>query len=160
MTDTSPPRRPVQLRGRAFKSLVLAPETPLPDWFADLDEALQRSPTLFDGRAIILDLGALRPDHDALQALRPLIAFRSAWWGECSDTDPAAVADGLATRGHAIERVPNVGGGMGGIAFHAAGPQQGDMEGAACWRADGTAIGLGGGFARAGVRFLPEVRKA
>lgn len=28
--------------------------------------------------------------HDALQALRPLIAFRSAWWGECSDTDPAA----------------------------------------------------------------------
>lgn len=24
--------------------------------------------------------------HDALLALRPLVAFRSAWWGECSDS--------------------------------------------------------------------------
>ena len=68
---------------------------------------------------------------------------------------PDGVADGLAARGHAIERVPNVGGGMGGIQFHA----NGDMEGAACWRADGTPIGVGGGFARAGVRFLPEARR-
>ena len=69
---------------------------------------------------------------------------------------PDAVATGLAARGHAIERVPNVGGGMGGIAFH----PNGDMEGAACWRADGTPIGVGGGLARAGVRFLPEARRA
>jgi gamma-glutamyltranspeptidase / glutathione hydrolase len=68
---------------------------------------------------------------------------------------PDAVAAGLAARGHAIERVPNVGGGMGGIHFH----PNGDMEGAACWRADGTPIGVGGGFARAGVRFLPEARR-
>jgi gamma-glutamyltranspeptidase/glutathione hydrolase len=44
---------------------------------------------------------------------------------------------------------------MGGIAF---GPD-GDMQGAACWRADGTPIGVGGGFARAGVRFLPEAKR-
>ena len=31
---------------------------------------------------------------------------------------------------------------------------------AACWRADGTPIGTGGGLAREGVRFLPETRKA
>jgi len=31
---------------------------------------------------------------------------------------------------------------------------------AACWRAYGTPIGLGGGLARKGVRFLPETRKA
>ena len=68
----------------------------------------------------------------------------------------AALADGLRSRGHVIERVPNVGGGMGGIRFHG----NGDLEGAACWRADGTPIGVGGGFARAGVRFLPEVRRA
>jgi gamma-glutamyltranspeptidase/glutathione hydrolase len=30
------------------------------------------------------------------------------------------------------------------------------MEGAACWRADGVAIGLGGGLARAGTRFWPD----
>ena len=31
--------------------------------------------------------------------------------------------------------------------------------GAACWRADGTAIGLGGGLAREGVRFWPDLRR-
>ena len=69
MTDSKPPRRPVQLRGRAFKSLVLAPDSPLPDWFADLDEALKRSPTLFDGRALILDVAALQPAASDLDGL-------------------------------------------------------------------------------------------
>ena len=44
---------------------------------------------------------------------------------------------------------------MNAIAFHA----DGSMEGAACWRADGTPIGVSGGMAREGVRFLPETRK-
>ena len=61
--------RALAFRGRAFKAMALKPEPPLADWLADLDAALKRSPTLFDGRAIILDLGALRPDHEALQAL-------------------------------------------------------------------------------------------
>jgi gamma-glutamyltranspeptidase/glutathione hydrolase len=39
---------------------------------------------------------------------------------------------------------------MNGIQFHA----DGSMTGAACWRADGAAAGLGGGLARAGVRFV------
>ena len=34
----------------------------------------------------------------------------------------------------------------------------GRLEGAACWRADGTPIGVSGGMAREGVRFLPESR--
>ncbi len=68
---------------------------------------------------------------------------------------PDTLADALQQRGHAIERVPNVGGGLCAIRFD----HNGDMEGAACWRADGTAIGLGGGLARGGVRFLPEARR-
>ena len=68
---------------------------------------------------------------------------------------PDAVADALRARGHPVLRVANVGGGMGAIRFHA----NGDLEGAACWRADGTPIGVGGGQARSGVRFLPELRR-
>ena len=30
--------------------------------------------------------------HDALLALRPLVPFRSAWWGECSDRGPHSAA--------------------------------------------------------------------
>jgi gamma-glutamyltranspeptidase/glutathione hydrolase len=32
----------------------------------------------------------------------------------------------------------------------------GTLEGAACWRADGTPIGVGGGLARPGIRFRPD----
>ena len=35
----------------------------------------------------------------------------------------------------------------------------GMLEGAACWRADGTPIGVGGGPARPGVRFRPEATR-
>jgi gamma-glutamyltranspeptidase / glutathione hydrolase len=65
------------------------------------------------------------------------------------------LATDLSSRGHDIDRVSNVGGGMCGIRFH----EDGQMEGAACWRADGTAIGIGGGLAREGVRFLPEGKR-
>jgi gamma-glutamyltranspeptidase/glutathione hydrolase len=51
--------------------------------------------------------------------------------------------------------VGNVAGGMSAIQFH----PDGVMEGAACWRADGTPIGIGGGMARAGVRFRPEATR-
>jgi gamma-glutamyltranspeptidase / glutathione hydrolase len=59
---------------------------------------------------------------------------------------------GLRALGHAPLMLPHVAGGMCAIGF---GPD-GMLEGAACWRADGTAIGLGGGLARAGVRFWPD----
>lgn len=62
----------------------------------------------------------------------------------------------LQSRGHHTAKVPTVAGGMNGIAFH----EDGLMEGAACWRADGVPIGLGGGYARKGVRFTLEPRRA
>ncbi|NMJ40583.1 gamma-glutamyltransferase [Roseomonas sp. JC162] len=75
--------------------------------------------------------------------------------GEAVEIEPAvpeAVRADLAARGHQLQRMPHIGGGMCAIAFHG----DGVMEGAACWRADGTAIGVGGGLARAGARFWPD----
>jgi gamma-glutamyltranspeptidase/glutathione hydrolase len=113
--------------------------------------------------------GGLRIFTSVLQALINLIDHRMSlqqaveagrvWTQgfnlELEPSVPDDVARALADRGHPIERVPNVGGGMNAIAFH----PDGRMEGAACWRADGTPIALGGGLAQAGVRFLPEGRK-
>jgi gamma-glutamyltranspeptidase/glutathione hydrolase len=79
--------------------------------------------------------------------------------GDAVEVEPAvpeAVRADLAARGHRIARLPHVGGGMCAIGFHA----DGIMEGAACWRADGTAIGVGGGLAREGVRFWPDAAGA
>ncbi|MEH3148228.1 MAG: septum site-determining protein MinC [Methylobacterium frigidaeris] len=61
MTSISPTRPSLPLRGRSFRALVLAPEMPLGDWFANLDALLARSPTLFAERAVILDLNGLTP---------------------------------------------------------------------------------------------------
>jgi len=79
--------------------------------------------------------------------------------GAAVEVEPAfnaTVLDALAKRGHQVAPMPHVGGGMNAIGFNA----DGSMEGAACWRADGTAIGLGGGLARQGVRFWPDRTRA
>src|SRR5258707_7284640 len=68
---------------------------------------------------------------------------------------PAVVSTALADRGHPVAIVGNVAGGMSAIRFH----DDDMMEGAACWRADGTPIGVGGGLARPGVRFRPEATR-
>ena len=66
---------------------------------------------------------------------------------------PETVRKGLEARGHKLQVMPTVAGGMNAIEFH----DDGTMTGAACWRADGSVAALGGGLARAGVRFeLPR----
>ncbi len=62
------------------------------------------------------------------------------------------VARDLSNRGHKVMPVLHLGGGMNGVRQF----KDGNWEGAACWRADGTTIALGGGIARPGVRFWPD----
>ncbi len=79
--------------------------------------------------------------------------------GGAVEVEPAfgdSVRAELAARGHDLARMPHVGGGMCAIGFGS----DGAMEGAACWRADGTAVGVGGGLARPGVRFWPDAAGA
>jgi gamma-glutamyltranspeptidase/glutathione hydrolase len=63
---------------------------------------------------------------------------------------PQSVRSALVARGHHVQEVTAVAGGMNGIMFDA---DTGTMTGAACWRADGSPAGLSGGPARPGVRF-------
>jgi gamma-glutamyltranspeptidase/glutathione hydrolase len=60
-----------------------------------------------------------------------------------------ATAADLARRGHRIQRVKRIAGGMGCVLFGS----DGMLTGAACWRADGTPVAVSGGLARPGVRF-------
>jgi gamma-glutamyltranspeptidase/glutathione hydrolase len=66
----------------------------------------------------------------------------------------ADVRAGLAARGHHVVPVAHVAGGMGAVAFE----PDGMLTGASCWRADGSPVGLGGGYARPGIRFWPDRR--
>jgi gamma-glutamyltranspeptidase / glutathione hydrolase len=69
---------------------------------------------------------------------------------EVEQAIPDDVREKLRAMGHQVVAMATVAGGMNAIQFH----EDGTLSGAACWRADGTAIGLGGGLARAGVRFV------
>jgi gamma-glutamyltranspeptidase/glutathione hydrolase len=68
---------------------------------------------------------------------------------------PAAIREAVAARGHRVVAVPGVAGGMNAVAF----ATDGTLEGAACWRADGTPIGVSGGLARPGIRFRPDANR-
>jgi gamma-glutamyltranspeptidase/glutathione hydrolase len=107
--------------------------------------------------------GALRIFPSALQAVINLVDHRMSlqqaveaprlWTQghvlELEDGIAESVAAGLAARGHEILRVRRIAGGMNAIAFN----PDGSLTGAACWRADGTPVGIAGGLARPGVRF-------
>lgn len=107
--------------------------------------------------------GGLRIFPSALQAIVNLIdhgmslqeaveAPRVWTEGGALELEPAipdTVAAELAARGHEIQRVKRIAGGMNAIAFNA----DGTLTGGACWRADGTPVAIAGGLARAGVRF-------
>ncbi len=72
---------------------------------------------------------------------------------EVEDAFPERVLRALRQKGHKVLLTPHVAGGMGCIEIG----HDGTLTGAACWRADGTAIGIGGGLARANVRFWPDM---
>lgn len=63
---------------------------------------------------------------------------------------PDAVCADLTARGHNVQKVTRVAGGMNGIVYDQA---TNLISGAACWRADGSPAALGSGPARPGVRF-------
>jgi gamma-glutamyltranspeptidase / glutathione hydrolase len=69
---------------------------------------------------------------------------------EVEQAVPENVRAKLRSMGHDVVAMATVAGGMNAIEFL----DDGSLLGAACWRADGTPIGIGGGLARAGVRFV------
>lgn len=74
MTDTA--HKPVRVRGRSFIAFVLAPETPLAGWLAELDAQIARAPNFFDGRPIILDATGVRAGDAALAGFMDEMARR------------------------------------------------------------------------------------
>lgn len=68
------------------------------------------------------------------------------------ETSLGSAAAALQAKGHETVGSPHLGGGMNGVRRL----PDGRWEGAACWRADGVSIGLGGGRAKSGIRFRPE----
>ncbi|MDI2112335.1 septum site-determining protein MinC [Commensalibacter nepenthis] len=77
MSDTSPSLPQIRIRGRSFLSLVLTPESPLPNWLASLDKQLERSSFFFLGKPVILNLELLSGQEEGLENLHLALSQRN-----------------------------------------------------------------------------------
>lgn len=109
-----------------------------------LPGALRIFPSAF--QAIVNLIDHAMPAQEAVEAPR---VWTEGGALEMEPVYPDGIAQALGLRGHEIVRVKCIGGGMNAISIGSAGL----MTGVACWRADGTPVGISGGLARAGVRF-------
>lgn len=113
--------------------------------------------------------GAHRIPASAMQAVLNIVdhgmelqeaveAPRVFTWGQEAEIElgfAEPVRNALAALGHRVSPVDHVAGGLCAISF----AENGKMTGAACWRADGVPMGIGGGPARAGTSFWPDPRR-
>jgi gamma-glutamyltranspeptidase / glutathione hydrolase len=121
-----------------------------PAWALGLPGGLRIFPSVMQAISNLIDHGMTV--QEAVEAPR---VWTQGYALEVEDSVPPQLIARLRGLGHHVVPVGNVAGGMSAIAFG----DNGVMTGAACWRADGTPIGIGGGYARKGVRFRPEARR-
>ena len=57
--------------------MALVPEPPVAEWLSRLDAEMERAPTFFDGRPVVLDLSVARLKEPGLRALLAALSERS-----------------------------------------------------------------------------------
>jgi gamma-glutamyltranspeptidase / glutathione hydrolase len=126
---------------------VIALRDGKPRYALGLPGGLRIFPSVMQALSNLIDHGMTV--QEAVEAPR---IWTQGYGVEVESSVGADVLAALRDRGHDAATVGNIAGGMSAIQFD----DDGTMTGAACWRADGTPIGIGGGLARPGVRFRPE----
>jgi septum site-determining protein MinC len=66
----------MRLRGRSYMAFALAPEPPIVDWLAELDQWMASSAGFFAGRPVVLDLAAVTLTRSAVSHLVSQLAER------------------------------------------------------------------------------------
>lgn len=67
----------MKFKGKSFIAIVLTPENPAKDWFAELDRIIARSPGFFIDRPIILDVRGKKMPIEELEEVLSELARRS-----------------------------------------------------------------------------------
>lgn len=69
-------------------ALVLAPDAPVADWIGELDAQIERSPSFFSGRPVVVDLAAVPAQDPALPGLIPELQGRGIRIIAVENADP------------------------------------------------------------------------
>jgi septum site-determining protein MinC len=89
----SPPS--IRFRGRSFLAFALTPEPPVADWLAELDKWTRNSPGFFAGKAVILDLAAVKLSESAIAHLIDQLSGRGIRIMGLEGADPSTLGPRL-----------------------------------------------------------------
>jgi septum site-determining protein MinC len=88
-------RSSMRLRGRSYMAFALAPEPPVAEWLAELDDWLRTSAGFFAGRPVVLDLAAVTLTSSAVSHLVSELAARGIRIMGIEGTDAEKLGPGL-----------------------------------------------------------------
>src|SRR5215210_879406 len=78
-----------------LKAIVLTPERPIANWLVQLDRSVQQNQDCFLGRAVLLDVSALRLKQAELKTLLARLHKRNIRIMAVEGTDPAWLGPGM-----------------------------------------------------------------
>jgi septum site-determining protein MinC len=94
MTADAVQPSPITFRECALRAVVLTPQPPIANWLVQLDGSAGQDRDTFAGRAVLLDLSALRPTKVELKALLARLKKRNIWIMAVEGIDPALLGPG------------------------------------------------------------------
>jgi septum site-determining protein MinC len=89
------PQQSIRFRGRSFLAFALTPEPPVADWLGELDKWTRNSPGFFAGKAVILDLAAVKLSEVAIAHLIDQLSERGIRIMGIEGVDPSTLGPKL-----------------------------------------------------------------
>jgi septum site-determining protein MinC len=89
------PPQSIRFRGRSFLAFALTPEPPVADWLSELDKWTRNSPGFFAGKAVILDLAAVKLSESAIAHLIDQLSGRGIRIMALEGADPSTLGPRL-----------------------------------------------------------------
>jgi len=89
------PQQSIRFRGRSFLAFALTPEPPVAEWLAELDKWTRNSSGFFAGKAVILDLAAVKLSESAIAHLIDQLAERGIRIMGLEGVDPSSLGPRL-----------------------------------------------------------------
>jgi septum site-determining protein MinC len=95
VTSVARPHGAMRFRGRSYMAFALAPEPPVAEWLAEIDEWIRNSAGFFVGRPVVLDLAAVSLSGAGVAHLVSELEARDIRIMGIEGADPAALGPGL-----------------------------------------------------------------
>src|SRR5215204_4284700 len=95
MTAEALPQPSSPFRECTLQAIVLTPERPIGNWLDQLDRSVQQNQGSFLGRAVLLNVSALRPKQVELKTLLARLHKRNIRIMAVEGTDPAWLGPGM-----------------------------------------------------------------